>query len=246
MSHVLSTQSSVLSTFPLWICHRARVVGLSWPDGVADAAGLPASQLTALGTTGNIATLSRSARGYLARALRISVRELEALADGRLGWIDDARVFHVDRYSGDINRGAASAISYPSSSGVPILGRILEDGHVEHNENWTPQEGRRLSVRYRDMPDAFALELLCDTPVCPAGGILVFQPVVPGELCDADLAVITCEPMDSETLLCAVSVHAPMTLGLRVATGEQCELLFVQRGNILRAARMIDVRQPMT
>src|SRR6185437_6552317 len=92
------------STFQKWLAHRAGSIGLSWPQGVADAAGVSAALLNSIGDTGNLRNIGRGARGYLARALQISVRELEALADGEIQWIDDGRIVAIDRLSPGIAR----------------------------------------------------------------------------------------------------------------------------------------------
>ena len=66
-----------------------------------------------------------------------------------------------------------------ATKGIPILGRVLESGTVEHFDYWTPEEGRRVPVRYPGLPDVFSLELTCDVPPFMKGQCLVFQPILP-------------------------------------------------------------------
>jgi hypothetical protein len=243
---LLSTQNSALSTLQDWITHRARIVGLAWPEGVADASGVSSFLLTSIGATGNLRRLGRGARGYIARALRVSVRELEALAEGKIDWIDDRKLVDVNRLSPGVTITAPATViatPIPSSRGVPVLGRILPNGHVENFDNWTPEDGRRLAVRYTGVPDAFALELTCDAPPYRAGAALVFQTIAPGELRDDEFALITRGNLEGEAIFCTVIRETPMSLRLLLAADDRRERSIVATGDILRASRVIGVQE---
>jgi hypothetical protein len=226
-----------------WLSHRARIVGLSWPDGVAAASDVAPETLHSIESTGTLRPLGRSTRAYVARTLRVSVRELEALAAGRIQWIADERVVDLDRLSPNAVRPlrprAPKPFACQLSHGVPILGRVLGTGRVEHEDEWTAEDGRRLPVRYTGVPDAFALELTADTlPHC-AGTCLAFQVLPPGELCDGELALITRGPPEAESALYRVGRVEPLSLRLRPAMVGIDQSLLVPLEQILRAARVI-------
>ena len=164
-----------------------------------------------------LAGASRSARAYLARALKVSVRELEALAAGRIQWINDERRVDFDRLCATKKRPSHDKIptakSCDATKGIPILGRVLESGTVEHFDYWTPEEGRRVPVRYPGLPDVFSLELTCDVPPFMKGQCLVFQPILPGEIRDGELMLVTL----SDRELCRVYHTNETTLRLQSA-----------------------------
>ncbi|HZL34697.1 MAG TPA: hypothetical protein VFC78_05255 [Tepidisphaeraceae bacterium] len=230
-----------MNVFSHWLLHRSGLLGIPWPAGVADAAGLPVAALQAMADAGSLAHTSRSARGYLARAMKVSVRELEALADGRTQWIADERILDIDRLSPTCLRPDLGAALVPTPCaihrGMPILGRVAPTGIVEHFDAWTPEDGPRLPVRYPGLPDAFAVELAGDVPPYSAGMCLAFQLVPPGELADQELALLTRSDA-GETQLCRVCREEPMQLRLQGCGASQRDLI-VAMADIVRAARIL-------
>lgn len=226
-----------------WIIHRAGLIGLAWPDGVADACGLPPTTLVSIRSTGRLAGVGRSARGYLARALKVSVRQLEALAEGKIAWIDDAHSVDLDRFSpyALLPAKPVPPIALPCRHGlgVPILGKILEHGIVESSTAWSPEDGARLPVRYRGAADAFAFELAVETAMYPAGAVLAFRLIAPGELAENELALITLTPSAAECRLHRVRWHSPQSIQL-LPDRERGESAIVSLGDVIRAARLID------
>jgi len=229
-----------MATLDVWIVHRSAVLGLSWPKDVADLCGVEPAALAPL-AAGDLRRVGRSARGYLARALKVSVRDIEALAAGRIAWIDDARRVEADWLRPAMPRPPARGAARPCkpSHGIPILGRILGTGRVEHDETWTPEDGRRLAFRYSGVADPFALQLQASLPPHQAGSILVFQTVLPGQLRAGDLSLITCGERETETELGIVYDRAADALWRRTVGVMGGDPKRVQLADILRSARVI-------
>jgi hypothetical protein len=227
-----------------WLRHRAGLLSLSWPQGVSEISGVPVAALNLIQRRQTLRGLGRSARGYLARALKVSVRELEAIGAGRIDWIADNRVLDLDRLTPNsarpIDRAAGAAVASSLHCGVPILGRILETGLVEHFDGWTPEDGRRIAVRYPGVPDAFALELEIDLPPYVAGGCLVFQTIPPGEVADGEFALLTSD----ETELRVAYRDGSMSLRTQPIAATGRRLRVIAMCDILRAARVIDYSAP--
>jgi hypothetical protein len=225
-----------------WMIHRAKTVKLVWPHGVADAAGIEPATLALVEAIGNLRHVGRSARSYLARALKVSVRELESLDAGRIDWIGDERIVDFDLLSINASKQSASdapiALPCPKHRGVPILGRILATGIVEHFDDWTPEDGPRLAVRYAGVPDAFALQIAADFPPFAVDTCLVFQVIPQGQLMDDQLALLTHGHGEVVTELCVVrrEGHA---LRRCAASQQGLENAFIAITEIHRAARVI-------
>lgn len=215
-----------MATLRQWLIHRSALLGLNWPEGVAEAAGISPDALRAVGEHQTLSGIARSARGYLARALKVSVRDLESLAAGRVGWIDDARQVDRDRTS----PGVAIEIPCALAVGVPIVGRIISDGRVEQDDR-PPQDQRRLPIRYKGAPDAFALELMQDLGDFRGGTLLIFQPAPPGELREGELALLSRAEMEVR------KIDKVVGLSLRVGSN------VVPLEDVLRAGRVIGVRE---
>ncbi|HWE03510.1 MAG TPA: hypothetical protein VG326_13985 [Tepidisphaeraceae bacterium] len=242
-SHPPSARSAApqgaLPNWSDWLSHRAALLSLSWPQGVADASGVSAAMLMMIRETQTLRGLGRSARGYLARSLKVSLRELEALAAGEIDWIADDRVLDIDRVSPHsirpIDLGRALAVASSARQGVPILGRILETGMIEHFEAWATEDGPRIAIRYPGVPDAFALELAGDLRPYVRGECLVFQTVPPGELADGEPALLTAD----ETELRIVRRDG-MSMHISPVHGAGQASRVIAMADILRAAQIID------
>src|SRR5947209_188281 len=92
-----------------WLLHRQQVLGLDSSESLSDASGISAATLDAIVARGTLAGVGRSLRGALARALKVTVRDLEALDEGLVEWIADGRVIDLDSLAPSHMRLAVSA-----------------------------------------------------------------------------------------------------------------------------------------
>ncbi|HET6250011.1 MAG TPA: hypothetical protein VFE47_20135 [Tepidisphaeraceae bacterium] len=225
-----------------WFIHRAAIVNLAWPLGVAEAACIEPNRLDAILADAKLEYIGRSARSYLARAMKISVRDLEALCGGRIDWIPDGRKVDFDRLSPVIAPLPATkyeAYICRAGFGIPILGRILETGVVEHFDDWTSEDGPRLSVRYAGLPDAFALELTVGIGSWFAGECLVFMAIVPGEIRGGEITLLCRDSSEGQSELCVVERAAEsLSCTIRPVAGSQLPRM-IALADILRAARIV-------
>src|ERR1700723_517666 len=84
-----------MSKLTQWLDHRMEVVGLDrWKD-LSEYSGVPNPAIRDMNTCGSLLVLSRSERRSVAAALRVSLRRLEQLDDGRIDWIEDKHVYDV-------------------------------------------------------------------------------------------------------------------------------------------------------
>ena len=73
-----------MSKLTQWLDHRMEVVGLNrWKD-LSEYSGVPHQTIRDMNTCGSLNVLSRSERRLLAATLRVSLRKLEQLDDGRI------------------------------------------------------------------------------------------------------------------------------------------------------------------
>src|SRR5690349_2127518 len=110
-----------------WLAHRERLLSIPSHDALAEAAGVRAEAVARAAGRGTLAGVGRGTRALLARALKVSLRDLEGLASGRRDWIDDDRLVELDRLApgyvrprrrgGAANRAAAEA--RPCAAGGP-------------------------------------------------------------------------------------------------------------------------------
>ncbi|MDB5331605.1 MAG: hypothetical protein JWP03_2756 [Phycisphaerales bacterium] len=226
-----------------WVLHRARALGMPTAGALADESGIALQTVEALLEAGTLARVGRSARGYLARALKVSLRDLESLDAGSAQWIPDARRVDLDRLSPAVARPrlapAPQAAPCAAGRGIPVYGRIMERGAVEHFDDWTPLDGRRLRVRYPGIPDAFALELAADVPPHHSGTSLAFQILAPAELQPGELALLTRGDSLAETRLCEIERIDSNTLHLLAPAELRVPLPPAALGDILRAGRIL-------
>lgn len=215
-----------------WMNRRANLLGLSWPDGVADACGLAPGALRIIGVSPGLRGVSRSARGYVARALKVSLRDLESLAAGGIDWIPDNRIVDYERLAMSASKpppiGQPAPHSCPLHLGVPILGVISAGGIARQWTDASAEDVPRLPCRYLGFPDAFALSLCADFPGDGPEANLVFIAIPPGELIDGETALVTTA---AETEFRTVA---------RLAAGD-LELHHVRTKQFVRRLSMIDV-----
>ncbi|MDB5303491.1 MAG: hypothetical protein JWM97_1040 [Phycisphaerales bacterium] len=226
-----------------WVLHRAKVLGMPTAGALADESGIAIETVHAMLEADSLQHIGRSARAYLARALKVSVRDLESLDAGGAKWIAVTHHVDLDRHAPKTARSRSAAmpaaVPCPAGRGVPILGRVMKGGAVEHFDDWTPLDGRRLRVRYAGVPDCFALELKTNAPPHQKGTFLAFQIIAPADLQAGDLALLTRSDASAETRLCRIEQIEASTLRLLPPANTQSTLPPVALCDILRAARII-------
>ncbi|HWE93725.1 MAG TPA: hypothetical protein VG269_07090 [Tepidisphaeraceae bacterium] len=226
-----------------WVLHRARALGMPTAGALADESGIALETVEAMLEAGSLNRVGRSARGYLARALKVSLRDLESLDAGSAQWIPDARRVDLDRLSPAVARSLPvaipQAIACAAGRGMPVFGRITEGGAVEHCDDWTPLDGRRLRVRYPGIPDAFALELAVDVLPHYAGASLAFQVIAPAGLQPGELALLTRGDSLAETRLCEIERIDADILHLLAPSELRVPFPPAAVGVILRAGRIL-------
>ncbi len=198
--------------FPHWLTHRAQMLGLAWPDGIHDLTGLTPRALQSVRQQGTLRPIGRSACACLARALKVSLRELEALAAGKISWITDDRIVDLDRLHTAPTPRELIAMACPLEQGTPVLGRIEDTGRVRHHEDWTADDGPRLAARFRGLCDPFALEWPGNAPPHLGTSHLLLQPIRPGELQPGQWAVLTRDPGETVSELWIVEQRGDETL----------------------------------
>ena len=236
--------------FGQWLAHRAALLGIGSHAQLADAAGLPPEAIEAA-ATGSLGRVGRSARAWLARTLEVTVRDLEALAAGRIDWIADDQRVQFDRYAPAALRitprpSAVAPVAQPcgGNRGVPVVGRIVAGGRVEFFSEFAAPDGPRLPLHFRSAPDAFALHASVGNGAFPNETSLVFRALPPGELVDDEIALLTRSDANGESQVCHVRKAGPMQLRLLSPGGSSCgDMLSTEI--IVRAARVIGTHPPV-
>ncbi len=187
-----------MSRLSEWLRHRQLMLGLRSQEDLAEAAAISADQLERIFQTGTLRHTGRSARAWLARALKVTVRDLELLSFGGIEWIDDSHIVDFERLvpaplriCRDTLTDEPSAIPCPVAHGVPIVGRILYGGTAEFYGDPSAIELDRLPLRYRAMPDAFALHMVERDEPYAITGVLIFNALPPGQIGQNQIALIT-------------------------------------------------------
>jgi hypothetical protein len=158
-----------------WLEHRRKLLGIESWSALAAQAGLRSDVIEELVCRGSLKGLGRGGRAWLARALKVALQDLEALAAGKISWIE--RTVDLDRPSGCGGAVIAQRVEFPvlrtvaSESGIPVVGHILDDGNVEWLD---PSTCGRLPVRVDAQPRAYSLK--CKAPAGEEH--LIFEPVM--------------------------------------------------------------------
>jgi hypothetical protein len=154
-----------MSKLTQWLDHRMEVVGLDrWKD-LSEYSGLPYPTIRDMNTCGSLAVLCRSERRSLAAALRVSLRRLEQLDDGRIDWIEDKHVYDVGVQGRPLPSQEHDPAYWipkevkPEDRGTPLIGRIRSDGKAEPDEDWKEDWGRHIPQRFGKGRDIYGLEL---------------------------------------------------------------------------------------
>jgi len=187
-----------VSRFLEWLQHRTQLAGLNTQQDLADASGVSMRVITRIYATGTVAKAERSTKLWLARALKVSVRDLEKLDSGNVKWIPDDRVVEWEQPFGlkGLESGTTTAqirATDGQDRGVPVLGKVTAGGAVESfTFDRDPEDVRRLPIELPDCPSAFALEIDGDsmTPLYQPGECVILRPVPREELHDGEDALI--------------------------------------------------------
>ncbi len=175
-----------------WLRHRSKLAGLPTQQDLSDASGISLRTISKIFSDETIAKTERSIKVWLARTLKVSVRDLENLDSGKVKWIDDSRVVEWEQpYGlGSTGPGKVSATD-GRHRGVPVLGKVTAGGAVESYE-FDPDEVYRLPIEMADCPSAFALEIAGDsmTPLYQPGECVILRPVPREEMRDGEDAMI--------------------------------------------------------
>lgn len=145
--------------FLAWLEHRRKLLGIESWSALGEHAGLRSDVIEELVSNESLKGLGRGGRAWLARALKVALQDLEALAAGKIGWIE--RIVDLDRPPGCggallLQRVTSPALrAAPADSGISVVGRILDDGKVEWLDS---SQCGRLVVRIEGEPHAYSLK----------------------------------------------------------------------------------------
>ncbi len=185
------------NAFSDWIDHRAQLLRLHSRSQLADRSGISLATLNAITRTGSLRGIDRSTRAWLARALKVPLREMECFAAGKGPAISDLRRVDFD------HPGGASTISSEHDEGpapiparcgrgIPIVGHILSSDQINWFASGRPESQRRLPIVYPGLTDVFALSeeenLSSDAP---KGECLIFRNEPPPDLSPGDTVLLT-------------------------------------------------------
>jgi len=229
--------------FVRWIQHRMAMLGITSPEGLADAASLPRESVSGILDPPSLRRAGRSVRSYLARALQVRLRDLEDLIAGRTAWIDDARRYEWDRHAPDFLRAGRvdelALVSCAERVGVPIVGRIEESGFARWIEEPPTDHVERLPLRYPGAPDAFAMRTSRRFDGFDVGGAIIFRSLPPGRITEGDLCLMTFG-IESQGVLGSVVGKSDEAARLNVGGAA----ITISLETVLRAARAIASRRP--
>jgi SOS-response transcriptional repressor LexA len=179
-----------------WLLHRMELVGIRSQTELADISGVSSRTINRIFTSGSLTDTERSTRVWLARTLKVSLRDLDQIADGKVETIADSRIVEWDHCgSGRIDRVADRTDFTPvpaDGDGIPIMGRVMAGGLVESFEDWDEETGLRLPLRLPGAEGVYALEIAGDSmmPAYQPGEYIILRNIPPSELRDGEDAMI--------------------------------------------------------
>lgn len=178
-----------------WLQHRCQLAGVPTQQELAEVSGISLRTISKIFTEGTIAKTERSTKMWLARTLKVSVRDLENLDAGEVKWIDDDRVVEWEQPYGLRGLGQKPKLNVAGADaerrGVPVIGRVTAGGVVESFE-FAPDDVYRLPVEMPECPSAFALEITGDsmTPLYQPGECVILRPIPREQMRDGEDAMI--------------------------------------------------------
>ena len=180
-------------TFSKWITRRAAMLGLHTLSDLSEASGIALPTLASISQTGTIDQIDRSARAWLARALKVPLREMESFAAGTGPAIADDRILDLDRPPAASRRTdliCPSPALAPVGRGVAIVARFRAGAEFQWFD--TSRLQNRLPVHFPGFPDAFAVAVEAPlAPGLPPGDFLIFRNLPPAHLREGDVALYT-------------------------------------------------------
>ena len=147
-----------------WADHRLGVVGFENWKAVEKETGLPGKAIRHFNRVGSIRKLKRSSQKFFSEAMKVPLIMLEKLDRGEIEWIEDSVLYDCHRPAGKVNRKDNNPDQVEArpvldqERGTPIIGRILESGALEIEED--QEFHRRLPVRYGNGREIYALDNL--------------------------------------------------------------------------------------
>jgi SOS-response transcriptional repressor LexA len=182
-------------SFVVWLDRRSRLVGIRTQVDLAEASGISGRTINRIYAESKLGECNRSTRIWLARTLKVSLRDLEAIDEGRIKDIPDDRIVEWDHSAGVAGGVSDARGKRPvavEEGGVPVLGRVAAGGMVESVEDFDEELGRRLPISFPGTSRVFALEIDGDSmePEYRRGAFIVVQDWDPARLEDGDDAVV--------------------------------------------------------
>lgn len=188
------------NAFSDWIDHRASLFGLRTVKELADRSGINPATLNTIAQSGSLRGVDRSTRAWLARALKVPLREMESFEAGKTPAIPDLRIVDLDRPGGAVaartNRSERNErpkpVPAPTGRGVPIVGSIISSDQINWFAPQRPESQPRLRIAYPGLTDLFALSVAENlAPEGPEGQCLIFRNEPPPHLSPGDTVLFT-------------------------------------------------------
>jgi len=224
-----------MSKLTQWLDHRMEVVGLNRWKVLSEYSGVPYQTIRDMNTCGSLDVLSRSERRLLAATLRVSLRRLEQLDNGKIEWIEDKHVYDVGA-QGRPAPWQENDPAYwvpkevmPEDRGTPVIGSIRANGTAQPDEAWQEEWGRHIPQRFGKGKDIYGLELE------GVGQSIVFRNIPPWEFREGPAAVYCWNGWDARGLFGQVQFTSIKVIVV-TPDGQRHELDAV---NIVRIGKII-------
>ena len=228
--------------FLTWIEHRMELLGIRNQPELAEISGISARTISRLYETGTITEANRSTRLWLARTLKVSVRELEALDHGKIAGIPDDRIVEWDHRAIGAESPDASRVSpVADMDGVPVIGRVAAGGMVESYSDHDGDTSKRLPLKFPGTSNVYALEIDGDsmTPEYRRGEFVILQDVDPATIRDGeDVMVQLNGDSEGKAAFKRAYLNGPNRLKL-VSLNTEYPPCDVDRAHVIRVGRLV-------
>jgi hypothetical protein len=192
-----SNKEKTMSKLIEWLDHRTEVMGFDRKD-LSDCSGVPDRTIQDVYICGTLEPLNRSERRLLAANLRVSLRKLEQLDDGQIGWIDDKHFYDAGAqgrplpWQEDDPTYWAPKETKPEDRGTPVIGSIRSNGQAEPDDDWQEEWGQHIPQRFGKGLDIYALSL------DRSGQCAVFRNIPPWEFSEGKATVYCWNGWDAQ------------------------------------------------
>jgi SOS-response transcriptional repressor LexA len=177
-----------------WLLHRMELVGIRSQTELAEVSGVSLRTVNRIFSERSFAGIERSTRLWLARTLKVSVKDLDRLERGEIDTIADDRIIEWEHAAqGRTNRGDPNLIPVgDQENGIPIMGRVAAGGMVESYEDWDADNGKRLPIKFAGAEGVYALEIVGDSmsPNYLPGEFVILQNIATTDLRDGEDAMV--------------------------------------------------------